>query len=110
MFKPVSTINEFHDNLVAHRAVLAYFSHEHCSVCKVLKPKLDKAMADSYPEIHKVYIDIQLNTDIAEEYQVKTVPVVLLFLEEREFIRKTRTFSVKELIGQIERPYRLMTE
>lgn len=110
MFKPVSSIKEFQENLIAHRAILAYFSHEHCSVCNVLKPKLGKAMTDSYPGIHKVYIDIRLNPEVATEYQVNTVPVVILFLEGREFIRKTRTFSVKELIDQIERPYRLMTE
>jgi thioredoxin 1 len=110
MFLTINSIPELREFINSNRAVIMYFSHEHCSVCKVLKPKLDEALTEAYPEIKNVYIDIKHNPQFSDEYQVNSVPVVLLYLEGREFIRKTRTFSVKEIIDQIERPYRLMIE
>lgn len=110
MFLIINETGKLREYINANKAVIVYFSHEHCSVCKALKPKLDEALSETYPHIQKVYIDIKLNLQFAAEYQVNSVPVVLLYLEGREFIRKTRTFSVKEIIDQIERPYRLMIE
>jgi thioredoxin 1 len=110
MFQTINNITELREYINANRAVILYFTHEDCSVCKVLKPKLEEALTSVYPEIRNVYIDIKLNPQIASEYLVNSVPVVLLYLEGREFIRKTRTFSVKEFTDQIERPYKLMIE
>jgi thioredoxin 1 len=110
MFLKINGTGELREYLNSNRAVILYFSHEQCSVCKALKPKLEEALNRTYPDIQKVHIDAKLSPLLAAEYQVNSVPVVLLFLEGREFLRKTRTFSVKELIDQIERPYRLMIE
>jgi thioredoxin 1 len=110
MFLNINETAELRDYLNTNRAVVLYFSRDHCSVCKALKPKLEEELNGKYPEIQKVHIDAQVSPQTAAEYHVNSVPVVLLYLEGREFLRKTRTFSVKEFIDQIERPYRLMIE
>jgi thioredoxin 1 len=110
MFLTINDISELRKNLNTNRAVILYFSHDNCSVCQALKPKLEKELNSTYPDIQMIHIDAKLSPQTAAEYQVNSVPVVILYLEGREFLRKTRTFSVKEIIDQIERPYRLMIE
>jgi thioredoxin 1 len=88
MFLTINDIAELREYLNTNRAVILYFSQEHCSVCKALKPKLNEALNGSYPDIKNVLIDTKLSPLLAAEYQVNTVPVVLLYLEGREFFGK----------------------
>lgn len=104
----ITNLTDFSKTLESNAAVFAYFSHEKCSVCKTLKPKLSQALNDQFPLIKQVYINIEESPEIAGQHSIFTVPVVILFFEGKESLRKARNMSVQELLDYIERPYSIL--
>jgi len=94
--------------LSEHAGVLLYFSTPQCNVCKVLRPKLTELFQQHYPEIQRYYVDSTETPEIAGQYSVFAVPTILLFLDGKEFVRKSRNFSPAELIEEIRRPWEIM--
>ncbi len=89
-------------------AVMLYFSAPTCNVCKALKPKLLEAIESNFDKFEIVSIDTSIEQDIAAHYSVFAIPTVLIFLDGREFLRKSRHMSIDEVIREIERPYSIM--
>lgn len=106
----ITSKEEFDQLLKDEIAVVAYFSHDECNVCKVLKPKLNDALTAQYPKIKQVYVNIKNTPELAGQNSIFTVPVVLLFLEGQESIRKSRNFGIGELMDEIKRPYSIIFE
>ena len=100
---------EIIDNTVKNSsAVMLYFSAPTCGVCKVLKPKLFEALEKNFPVFKVESIDISVSEDIAPYFGVFTIPTVIVFLDGKEFIRKSRNMSVDGLMEEIRRPYEIM--
>ena len=108
MFENCTNIIELKNLLDGNPAVLVYFSTDDCSVCKVLKPKVEQLIVSNFPQIKGVYINVNQAPELAAEYAVFTVPTVLIFLESRELLRKSRSFGISQLYDEIKRPYQLM--
>jgi thioredoxin-like negative regulator of GroEL len=108
--KLISSKEEFDQVLKENAAVAVYFAHDNCNVCKVLKPKLSEALTEKFPKVEQVCIDIENTPELAGQHGVFTVPVVLLFLEGQELLRKSRNFGIGEVMDCIERPYSIMFE
>ena len=89
-------------------AVMLYFSAPTCNVCKALKPKLLEAIESNFDKFEIVSIDTSIEQDIAAHYSVFAIPTVLIFLDGREFLRKSRHMSIDEVVREIERPYSIM--
>jgi len=106
----ISSIGEFNDLVNENQAVLAYFSTEACTVCKVLKPKVTQMVAEFFPSIKAVYIQSDQLPELAAQMRIFTAPTVVVFFDGRETIRKSRAFGVEELRGEIQRPYDLLFE
>jgi thioredoxin 1 len=104
----IKTIDEMHRILTEEKAVFVYFSHQDCSVCKVLKPKVSEMLSLRFPLIRQVYVDTKKTPEISGQYSVFTVPVIICFFDGRETIRKTRNFGIGELIDEIQRPYTII--
>ncbi|WP_345980360.1 thioredoxin family protein [Sulfurimonas sp. HSL3-2] len=97
------------DNIIKENpAVMLYFSAPTCNVCHALKPKLLEAISDNFDTFEIVSIDVSTDADIAAHYSVFAIPTVLVFLDGREFLRKSRHMSVGEVINEIKRPYEIM--
>ena len=90
-------------------AVMVYFSAPTCNVCHALKPKLLEALDANFKEFEVQSVDISLTEDIAPHFGVYAIPTVLVFLDSKEFLRKSRHMSVDEVIREIKRPYEIMT-
>lgn len=82
---------------------LLYFSGDHCSVCKALKPKLFDAITESYPNLDIEVVNIGLSPEIAAQHLVFTLPVLLIMLDDKEQYRFVRSFSVSEVIEKLKR-------
>jgi len=54
-------------------------------------------------------VDISVEENIAPHFGVYAIPTVLIFLDGKEFVRKSRNMSVHELLEEISRPYEIMT-
>ena len=98
------------DQLIENQAVALYFTSAECNVCKVLKPKVRELVEQKFPEMVLHFINIAENPMIAAEFQVFTVPVILIYFEGREYIRKARNIGLIELEKEITRPYDLLIE
>jgi len=89
-------------------AILVYFSHEQCNVCKVLKPKIADLIDKEFPKIKIAYSDTEKFPEIAGQKSIFTVPTILVYFTGREYIRASRNISVLSLSEQIDRPYSML--
>jgi thioredoxin-like negative regulator of GroEL len=104
----MNTIEEIEKTIKENMAVMLYFSAPTCNVCHALKPKLLEAIEGNFKEFKIVSIDTSIEQEIAAHYSVFAIPTVLVFLDGREFLRKSRHMSVDEVVREIERPYSIM--
>ena len=100
--------DEVKQEVVKNPAVALYFSAPTCNVCHALKPKLFSALEENFKELKIISIDISQDQLTPAHYQVFAIPTLLVFLDGREFIRKTRHMSVDEVVAEIKRPYEIM--
>ena len=102
------TLENINSEIKNNRAVMLYFSAPTCNVCHALKPKLLKAIDDNFQEFKIISIDVSVDQEIAAAFSVFAIPTVLIFLDGKEFLRKSRHMSVEEVISEIKRPYTIM--
>lgn len=104
----LTSLDQLNQQLTEHPGLLLYFSTPQCNVCKVLRPKLTALFEAHYPEIHNCYVDTTVTPEISGQYSVFAVPTIILFLDGKEFVRKSRNFSPAELIEEVRRPWEIM--
>lgn len=104
----MQTIEEIDKSIKENLAVMLYFSAPTCNVCHALKPKLLEAIESNFEEFKILSIDTSIEQEIAAHFSVFAIPTVLVFLDGREFLRKSRHMSVDEVVREIERPYKMM--
>ena len=105
----MQTIETIEKTIQDNIAVMLYFSAPTCNVCHALKPKLLEAITSNFKEFRIISIDVSVEQETAAHFNVFAIPTVLIFLDGREFIRKSRHMSVDEVVREIERPYSIMT-
>lgn len=102
------TSQQVKEFVATNPATLIYFSAPSCNVCHALKPKLLGAIADNFSEFQNIEIDISVDQEVAAGFGVFAIPTLLIFLDGKEFLRKTRHMSVDEVVREIGRPYEIM--
>ncbi len=102
------TIETIKETINNKSGVMLYFSGQDCGVCEALKPKIKDALDQNFPLIEQIYIDAALNQNISAEFNVFAVPTILVFLDGKEFIRKSRNLSISAFIQELKRPYEIM--
>ncbi|MDA3909197.1 MAG: thioredoxin family protein [Sulfurimonas sp.] len=105
----MQTIENINNTIKENLAVMVYFSAPSCNVCHALKPKLLKELDANFKDFKVESVDISETEDIAPHFNVYAIPTVLVFLDGKEFLRKSRHMSVDEVIREIKRPYEIMT-
>ncbi|EQB39238.1 thioredoxin [Sulfurimonas hongkongensis] len=104
----MQTLENIKKTIEKNQAVLVYFSAPSCGVCHALKPKLLEALDANFEDFEVMSVDISENEDIAPHFGVFSIPTILVFLDSKEFLRKSRNMSVDEVIREIKRPYEIM--
>ncbi len=79
----------------ANAILLASFSTKGCSVCHAIGPRV-KELADEL-EIPLIKVDIEDAPMISGQFNVFTVPTVLLFFRGREYHRQSRFIDLYEI-------------
>ena len=108
--KDVTLIEDYSKFITENPASLLYFSTPQCNVCKVLKPKLAEFISYNFPQIKMGYVNSEELPDVAAQNRIFTVPTILVFLDGKEFIRKSRNVNLAEFYAELERPYSLYFE
>lgn len=104
----ILSVGELRTQQEEAKALLLYFSHDSCNVCRVLKPRITELIGDKFPMMEMAYVDIKKIPEATGYYSVFTVPTLLVIFEGRETLRLSRHFSMRQLEDSIARPYALM--
>ena len=88
---------------------LLYISRPNCSVCVSLLPQVEELLED-YPQVQTLYVNADEITEIAGDYSIFTVPVIIVSVEGKEMFRKARIVPMDELNHQLHKITSLMEE
>ncbi|MFP4622178.1 MAG: thioredoxin family protein [Bacteroidales bacterium] len=86
-------------------AVLVYFSHHNCNVCKVLKPKVRELIENNFSGIALYYVNTLKQPEAAGQYSVFAVPTILVFFEGKEYVRESRYVNMDKFYGRLNKLY-----
>jgi thiol-disulfide isomerase/thioredoxin len=100
--KKLESINEINQFIKENELAFLYISTPTCSVCHALKPKVEQLLTE-FQEIKAGHADAHELPEIAGRFSVFTVPVLLLFVNEKEILRKARSVHLDELEREIEK-------
>ena len=83
------------------KPVLVDFHAEWCGPCKMMAPELKK-FADQYKDLVRVLkVDIDKNPEVARQYNINSVPTLLLFKKGQILWRQSGAMNANELSGII---------
>lgn len=104
-FQNIKSLREIKDIIDNQPALLAYFSHQNCNVCKVLKPKVRNLIENNFPRLSLYYVNTIEYPDVAGQFSVFTVPTLLVFFESKEYIRESRYVNLDKFYDRLEKLY-----
>ena len=108
--KIVQKLQQIQNSIDTGEPVLVYFSGENCSVCKVLKPKIEEEVSKNFPKFQLYEVKTDLDKEITSHFTVFSIPTTLIFFDKKEFNRYGRNMSVALFIEELKSPYNLMCE
>ncbi|GET33285.1 thioredoxin-like protein YdfQ [Prolixibacter bellariivorans] len=100
----------FEELVETEALVLLYFTGPNCSVCHVLRPKVEALVQSEFPKVAFRAVSVDQEPELAASFSVFTVPTVIFFAEGKETFRKVRAFSLDELQGDMSRIYRFFED
>ena len=106
--KGIYNLESLKELILEKRGLLLYFSNDMCSVCRVLKPKVEELLSAAFPEMEARYIDIDKSPLLSGQFRVFTIPTILIYFESKEQARLSRNISIHQLTEVIQRPYTLL--
>lgn len=86
--------------LNSEKLVLADFNADWCGPCKMLRPILDD-VSNRNNNVKIVSINIDDNDELAEEYNVSSIPCLVLFDKGKEVKRNIGLISSDEIENMI---------
>lgn len=82
--------------LKAEGKVLVDFNADWCGPCQMLKPIIEE-FAESNPEVKIVSVNIDDEEELAEQYEVSSIPCLVLFADGEEVKRNVGVLSKKKI-------------
>ncbi|MFC4388465.1 thioredoxin family protein [Gracilibacillus marinus] len=92
-----------------HALSFIYISKENCSVCESLYPQIMEVLQD-YEKINTAKIVVDELPSIASKFEILTAPVLLLFIEGKEYLRHARIVPIDLFRDKINELYHLYYE
>lgn len=81
-----------------------YISKNNCSVCHGLLPQV-QALMEKYPNIRLGHVNVDTVEEIVGRFNIFTVPVLLLFVNGKEYIREARIVHMDLFEQKIDKIY-----
>lgn len=101
----LTSLNEIEAFIVENKLSFIYISRPECTVCHAVLPKL-RELLTHYPHIQLGLINANQVKEVAARFLTFSVPTLLLFIDQREYIRADRFVRFDQLNEQIEQVYR----
>lgn len=105
--KELTTMQMVEEFLENHEMSFLYVSTPECSTCHAILPKL-RELLDNSPLIHLGHIDVTKVGEVAEKFLILTAPIMLLIIDQKEYLREDRfvRFNILEVkLGKIYEMY-----
>jgi thioredoxin 1 len=78
---------------------ILYFTADWCNPCKKVRPIVEEINKDSITKF--LFIDIDTELSLAEDYEVKSIPTFILLENGKEIKRISGTQTQEKLMGLI---------
>lgn len=101
----LNSIEEIEHFITENELSFLYTSRPNCSVCAGLLPQVRELMED-YPEVKLAHINADVVPEVAGKFSIFTIPVLLLFLNGKEYIREARIVHMELLDEKINKIYK----
>jgi len=101
----MANVQEVKAKVESQPAVLVYFKNDNCAPCLVLRPKVRALLEGSFPKVEMIVVDTVEQPEFAGEFHVFSNPTLLVFFENKEYIRKSKYVAIPELKAEIGRLY-----
>ena len=98
--QPKFTETQLNKILSNNKTVLIDFSTQWCVPCKKMKPIIEDIQREN-PNVKVLFIDADANKELVKKYQVKGVPVFIVFKNAEEYFRKIGLCNKEELTNQL---------
>ena len=102
-----NSVDEIKKSINSNRVMVVYFSGDSCGACKVIKVKIEHILK-KYPNRRACEINGEEHLDIAASYGIFSVPVFLLFIDGKEYIRVGRNLDLLKLERDMNRYYNMI--
>ena len=93
---------KFKDLISSETMVLVDFFATWCGPCKALAPILLQVKEDFGERISIIKIDVDKNQPLANEYQVRGVPTMILFKAGKQLWRQSGVLTKAEIVRVVE--------
>lgn len=105
----LQSIDQVKSFIQDHQLAFLYISQPNCSICHGLLPQVEKLML-KYPKIKMGHLNTDEVKEVAGFLSIFTVPVLLLFVDGKEYIREARIVHLDLLEEKIKKIYENVLE
>lgn len=106
----VKNLQDLNEYINTGLPVLIYFSGINCSICKVLKPKIQESIRNNFPKMTLLEVKTDEQKEITAHFTVFSLPTILVYFDKKEFYRIGRNISIASFIKDLQRPYCLLLD
>ncbi|QTY26788.1 thioredoxin [Flavobacterium sp. CS20] len=93
--------SNFNSIIKSKTPVLIDFYADWCEICKMLAPILKEAKSELKDNIKIIKIDVDKNQNLAKQYQVRGVPTMILFKDEKPVWQQSGVLQKQDIINII---------
>ena len=92
----------FNNVIMSDKPVLVDFFATWCQPCKMMHPVLEQVKATLGNRIRIIKVDVDSHQQIAAEYQIQSVPTLMLFQNGEMLYRQSGAMSRNELLALLD--------
>ncbi len=107
--KLLKTEKEINEIIHTSNISVIYFTGRDCGACEAIKFKVEEILK-RFPRVKSGEIDGKKHPDICAEFNVFSLPLLILYVDEKESIRIGRNIDLLSLERNIERYYNMIYE
>jgi len=104
-FIQLTTSDEIDLFIETNQLSFLYISRQNCSVCHGLMPQVEKMM-NHFPAIKLGHVDADEVMEVTGKFSVFTVPVLILFVDGKEYLREAHIVHLDLLTEKIKKIYK----